>query len=133
MTRRAHLAAFIGLAAMLVGADTAKALEARPMEEVIPEFGLIGQIIAQPGRRAELAALMSRATRDMPGSFGYFVGEDAANADALWVVELWENAEAHRASLRVPAIAQVITQARPLIASFGARHEFRPVRPTASA
>lgn len=126
MDRREHLAALLALAAALLPAGQLEALEAR-MEEVVPEFGLIGQMLAQPGQRAALMAILSEGTASMPGNMGYLIGEDSANPDAIWIVELWETKEAHAASLALPAVQDAIKRGRPLIAGFGTRAEFKPV------
>ena len=64
------------------------------MDEEQPHYGLIGQMIAQPGQRAALAAILTEDTDAMPGNFAYLVGEDSANPDALWIVELWADKDA---------------------------------------
>lgn len=126
MNRREHLAAMLAVAAALLPAAKLKALEAR-MEELVPEYGLIGQMLAQPGQRDALIAILTEGTGSMPGNFAYLIGEDSANADAIWIVELWENREAHAASLQLPVVQQAIRKGRPLIAGFGTRAEFKPV------
>ena len=126
MNRREHLAGLFAMAAALFPAGKLKALEAR-MEEVIPEYGLIGQMIAQPGQRAALIAILSEGTATMPGNMGYLIGEDSANPDAIWIVEVWATKDAHAASLQRPAVQEAIRKGRPLIAGFGTRAEFKPV------
>ena len=126
MNRREHLAAMLAVAAALLPAAKLKALEAR-MEELVPEYGLIGQMLAQPGQRDALIEILTEGTGSMPGNFAYLIGEDSANADAIWIVELWENREAHAASLQLPVVQQAIRKGRPLIAGFGTRAEFKPV------
>ncbi len=126
MNRREHLAAMLAVAAALLPAAKLKALEAR-MEELVPEYGLIGQMLAQPGQRDALIEILTEGTGSMPGNFAYLIGEDSANADAIWIVELWENREAHAASLQLPVVQEAIRKGRPLIAGFGTRAEFKPV------
>ena len=126
MNRREHLAAMLAVAAALLPAAKLKALEAR-MEELVPEYGLIGQMLAQPGQRDALIEILTEGTGSMPGNFAYLIGEDSANADAIWIVELWENREAHGASLQLPVVQEAIRKGRPLIAGFGTRAEFKPV------
>ncbi|ALH82071.1 putative quinol monooxygenase [Sphingopyxis macrogoltabida] len=126
MNRREHIAALVAMATMLLPAGQLKALEAQ-MEEVVPEYGLIGQMMAQPGQRAALIAILSEGTGSMPGNMGYLIGEDSTNPDAIWIVEIWETQEAHAASLNLPAVQDAIKRGRPLIAGFGTRAEFKPV------
>ncbi len=97
------------------------------MDEEHPQYGLIGQMIAQPGQRAALAAILAEGTGTMPGNFAYIVGEDGENPDALWIVELWADKASHAASLQLPAVKAAIAKGRPLIAGFGSRAEFTPV------
>jgi quinol monooxygenase YgiN len=63
----------------------------------------------------------------MPGCLSYIVAEDVTEADAVWVTEVWESQEQHRASLSLPAVQHAITRGRPLIAGFGERFETAPV------
>ena len=127
MDRRAHLAAMLAMAAALLPAAKVRALEAK-MEEADSQYGLLGQMMAQPGKRAELAAILAEGTGAMPGNIAYLIGEDSANPDAIWIVELWDSKEAHAASLQLPEVQAAIKKGRPLIAGFGTRAEFRPVR-----
>lgn len=126
MNRRQHLIALAAAAAALLPITKLRALEAM-MEEADPQYGLIGQMIAQPGQRAALVAILSEGTGAMPGNIAYLVGEDSANPDAIWIVELWSDKDAHAASLQLPAVQAAIKKGRPLIAGFGQRIEFKPV------
>ena len=126
MDRREHLAALAVMATGLLPATGVRALEDL-MEEADPQYGLIGQMMAQSGKRAELVAVLAEGTGGMPGNIAYLIGEDSANADAIWIVELWASKEAHSASLELPAVQEAITKGRPLIAGFGTRAEFRPI------
>lgn len=126
MNRREHLAALLVMAAALLPAAKAGALE-KMMEDAEPQYGLLGQMMAQPGQRAALAAILSEGTDQMPGNIAYLIGEDSANPDALWIVELWTDKAAHEASLQLPAVQAAIKKGRPLIAGFGTRAEFKPV------
>ena len=129
LNRREYLAAMLAMAAALLPAGQLQALEAR-MEELVPEYGLIGQMMALPGKRAELVAILGEGTGAMPGNMAYLIGEDSANPDAIWIVELWETKAAHAASLGLPAVQEAIRKGRPLIAGFGTRAEFKPVANT---
>jgi quinol monooxygenase YgiN len=127
MNRREHITLLLAALGATMGATPIAAWESLDMEEVIPTFGLIGQIVATSGQRSVLGAILQEATGDMPGNMGYLIGEDAANPDALWVVELWTDEAAHAASLHLPQVQQAIARARPMIASFGQRVQFRPL------
>ncbi|MEX0705551.1 MAG: hypothetical protein WD041_02940 [Nitriliruptoraceae bacterium] len=55
------------------------------------------------------------------------MSRDPVEADAVWVVEFWGSAEAHQASLELDAVQQLISLARPIIASIGERLELDPI------
>lgn len=90
-------------------------------------YGLIGKMTATPGQRDALSAILLRGTDAMPGCLSYIVANDPAEPDALWITEVWESAEHHRASLTLPSVQAVIAKGRPLIAGFSHRTETVPV------
>ena len=51
----------------------------------------------------------------MPGCLAYEVGVNDKEPDTVFVVELWESAEAHQASLALPEVRASIAAARPLL------------------
>lgn len=105
--------------------------KANAMDELDPQaelYGMIGQIRAVPGKRAELVRYLTAGAQEMPGNLAYLVATDRADADAVWITEVWTSAEAHRASLDLPQVQEAIRQARPIIAGFGTRAEVTPVR-----
>ena len=93
-------------------------------------FGLIGQMKAQPGKRAELLRILSEGTQAMPGNLTYLISEDRADPDALWIVEVWQDEASHKASLSLPPVREAIGRGRPLIAGFGTSAQVRPVAGT---
>lgn len=90
-------------------------------------YGLIGSFSAQPGKRDDLIALMTQGFGAMPGCKSYVVAKDPDDADKIWITEVWDSADSHKASLTIPAVAEVIKQAMPLIASFGQHTVTQPV------
>lgn len=94
------------------------------MEEL---YGLIGQLKAVPGKRAELVAILLEASAAMEGNLLYLVAEDLADPDAIWITEVWRTRTDHLSSLKPAAVQAAIARARPLIAGFGMRAETRPV------
>lgn len=90
-------------------------------------YGLIGKFIAASGRRDALAAILLDSTRDMPGCLSYIVANDPSDPDALWITEVWDSAESHEASLRLPDVRAAIAKARPLIAKLGERFVTAPL------
>ena len=116
--RRDVLAGGLAVAAF---ATTATAQEKTPM------YGLIGQMLAAPGKRDELLAILGESTSGMPGCLSYVIAKDPANADALWITEVWTDKDAHAASLKLPAVQAAIAKARPIIAGFPQHFETIPV------
>lgn len=90
-------------------------------------YGLIGKMIAAPGRRDELIAILLEGVAGMPGCLSYIVAKDREDDDALWITEVWESRERHEASLELPSVREAIGKGRPLIAGFGERFETTPV------
>ena len=90
-------------------------------------FGLIGKMVATPGNREALAAAILGGTGAMPGCISYVVARDPREADALWITEVWDSAESHKASLSLPDVRAAIGKARPLIASFGDSVQTEPI------
>ncbi|BCH20529.1 putative quinol monooxygenase [Mesorhizobium sp. L-8-3] len=90
-------------------------------------FGLIGKMRARPGERDALIAILLEGTEAMPGCLSYVVAKDPADADAIWITEVWDDAASHKASLSLPAVQAAIAQARPMIAGFDSHVETEPV------
>ncbi len=90
-------------------------------------YGLIGKIKAIPGKREELASILLEGSARMPGCLSYVVAKDTAEADAIWITEVWTDQESHRNSLSLPTVQGAIARGRPLIAGFGERYETDPV------
>jgi quinol monooxygenase YgiN len=89
------------------------------------KYGLLGKMRAVPGKRAELIAILLQGTGEMPGCLAYIVAEDAKEPDAIWITEVWDRAESHKASLQLPAVQAAIAKGRPLIAGFDSQVELR--------
>lgn len=90
-------------------------------------YGVIGQMLAAPGKREELIGHLLRGTKEMPGNLAYTIFRDLGDENAIWITEVWESAEAHKASLQLPQVQAAIAAARPIIAGFGTRAEVEPV------
>lgn len=116
--RRQTLAAGLGLAVGVV---------AFPASGETAMYGLIGRMKAQPGQRDALAAILLEGTGEMPGCLSYVVARDPADAEALWITEVWDSQASHRASLQLPAVQAAIARGRPLIAGFDSQTETEPV------
>ncbi|MBM7565227.1 putative quinol monooxygenase [Paenibacillus sacheonensis] len=85
------------------------------------KFGLSGKMMAQPGKRDELATLLLEATaamKDVKDCQVYIVSVLPEEPDAIWITEVWSSAEAHQASLALDTTRAMIQRAKPLIAGF---------------
>ena len=120
VARRTVLASGVAFA-VATSAPTVHAQEEKPM------YGLIGQMKAVPGKRDNLIAILAEGTGAMPGCLNYIIAQDATDADALWITEVWTDKDHHAASLKLPSVQAAITKARPIIAGFGQRFETVPV------
>jgi quinol monooxygenase YgiN len=112
LSRRTLLRAFAAMAAV---PDPRTLAQRKP-----PMYGLIGKMIAQPGQRDVLIAVLLEGTVDMPGCLSYVVARDATDENAIWITEVWDTEASHKASLALPEVRAAIAKGRPLIASFGA-------------
>jgi quinol monooxygenase YgiN len=95
-----------------------------------PRYGICGSIVATEGEGDTLASLLLEAAAALEAAEGcrlYLVNRDPADAERVWVVEVWDSAEHHRASLELPAVQEVIGRARPVIAEMGDRLELEPI------
>ena len=86
-------------------------------------------MIAKPGQRDALLALLLEASRGapMPGCRLYVVSEIPAEPDAIAITEVWDDRAAHDASLQLESVRALIAKARPLIAGMGESLELRPI------
>jgi quinol monooxygenase YgiN len=90
-------------------------------------YGLIGKMNAQPGQRDALIAVLLEGIADMPGCRSYVVAKDPKDANAIWITEVWDSEQSHRASLSLPSVQQAIARGKPMIASFGDYTATEPV------
>ncbi len=90
-------------------------------------YGLIGKMRTQPGQRDALIAMLIAGTGSMPGCLSYVVAKDPADADGIWITEVWDSQESHKASLALPSVKEAIGKGRPLIAGFDQQIPTEPV------
>ena len=90
-------------------------------------YGLIGRMLASEGKREDLIAIMLEGNDAMPGCRSYVIARDPASEDGIWITEVWDSAEAHKASLQLPHVQATIAKARPLIAGFDQYIETEPL------
>jgi quinol monooxygenase YgiN len=81
-------------------------------------FGMSGKLVAQASKREALVEILLRAAEivgQMPACRQYMVSEDLADETGIWVVEVWDDKEAHDASLTDGRVRALIAEAMPLI------------------
>jgi len=88
-------------------------------------FANVGTLGAMPGKRDELVGHLTRRSDVLAGlgCLAYEVGVNDENPDTVYVLELWNTEESHRASLALPEVQDSIAAARPLLSGeFGGLH-----------
>ena len=100
---------------------------ASPGTQTNTMYGLIGKFTSTDGDRDRLAAILLKGLRDMPGCLSYIVASDPGDPNALWITEVWDNADSHKASLKLPSVQAAIQEGRPLIAGMQQVAETAPV------
>lgn len=95
--------------------------------EDVDLYGIIGKMRAQPGQRDQLIEILQSGLKNMPGCLSYIVAKDPADADGIWITEVWDSKESHGASLSLPSVQQAIARGKPMIAGFEERFETEPV------
>ena len=93
-------------------------------------FALSGKIVAHPGKRDELVAVLLRAAEElgsMPGCRLYIVNVVDEEPDAVWVTELWNSRDDHARSLENGNVLALIQEGRPLIADIAQQIRMTPV------
>jgi quinol monooxygenase YgiN len=80
-------------------------------------FANAGTLGVLPGRRDELVAHLTRRSDALStsGCLLYEVGVNEDEPDTVFVMELWEDAASHRASLALTEVQESIAAARPLL------------------
>jgi len=115
-------AGVLGLAFVPAGA-----LSNIPEKEYNDMYGLIGKITAKAGKRDLLIGILIEGASDMPGCLSYIISKDAENERVIWVTEVWESKESHRASLELPSVQEAMSKGRPLIENLEDQIEMEPV------
>jgi quinol monooxygenase YgiN len=93
-------------------------------------YGRYGTLTAKPGERDNLVQYMLQAAelvRPLEGCILYLINTLPDEPDAVWIIELWANKEAHAASLTLESVRALIPQVLPLLAGPPEGSEFLPV------
>jgi len=91
-------------------------------------YGMIGKLVAAPGKRDQIIQILGDATVSMPGCLSYVIAKDATDENTIWVTEVWDTQESHDASLKLPRVQKSVADARPLITAFERVAVTAPVR-----
>jgi quinol monooxygenase YgiN len=81
----------------------------------------------EAGAADAVLAILLEGIGGMPGCRAYVVARDPADANAIWVTEVWDSKDSHQASLALPSVRAAIEKARPLIAGFDSHVVTEPV------
>lgn len=82
-------------------------------------YSIFGNLIAKEGHQEELLGYLLDAAEGMKkidDCYCYIVGINPEEKNAIYVFEVWENPEAHQASLELEIFKNLINQAKPIIA-----------------
>jgi quinol monooxygenase YgiN len=92
-------------------------------------FAMCNTLVAKPGMRDQLEAMLiaGSTAEPMDGCELYVITRSEEDPDALVVLELWRDAEAHAASLELPRVRAAIGTAM----SFVSHVEGQKLRPVA--
>jgi quinol monooxygenase YgiN len=92
-------------------------------------YGYVGSMRTREGRRDEVIAILLGGADGLraAGCLLYAVCTDPADADVIWVSEIWESAEKHDASLQLPDTKAAIGQAMPMLTGEFTRQELTVV------
>lgn len=83
------------------------------------KFGMQAVITAVEGKGNELADIMlqaSHAVSTINGCLLYIVQQSLTDESKILITEVWENKEAHQASLTNEKVRELIGKAKPIIA-----------------
>jgi quinol monooxygenase YgiN len=62
------------------------------------------------GQRDALIAILLEGVADMPGCLSYVVAKAPADANAIWITEVWDSQASHKTSLSLPSVKQAIVR-----------------------
>jgi quinol monooxygenase YgiN len=92
-------------------------------------YGYIGSMRTQPGCRDGVIQILLGGADGLraAGCQVYAVGVSDTDADIIWVTEIWDSAERHEASLRLPETRAAIASAMPMLTGEFSRQELTVV------
>ncbi|WP_166805799.1 putative quinol monooxygenase [Jeotgalibacillus sp. R-1-5s-1] len=81
-------------------------------------YGGYGKIVAEKGKREELAALLTEASRNMVKNKEceiFSVSTSDEDPDAVFVYEVWASEDAHKKSLNMDVTRTLVSKTLPII------------------
>jgi quinol monooxygenase YgiN len=92
-------------------------------------YGYIGSMRAREGCRDDIITILLSGADGLraAGCQLYAVCTDPADANMIWVTEIWKSAERHDASLQLPATRAAIAKAMPMLTGEFTRQELTVV------
>jgi quinol monooxygenase YgiN len=93
-------------------------------------FAMCAKLVAKPGQRDKIVEYLLEAARllnPLETCALYVVSTMPAEADAVWVMEIWRSEADHDASLKMESVRALIAKAMPLIAAGGSSIRLTPV------
>lgn len=93
-----------------------------------PMYAMNGKLQTQPGKRTVLVDILLRAAKlvsTMRGCRSYIVLEDLKDESCVWIFEMWDDKEAHDASLCDERVRELIAEAMPILAGAPSGSELR--------
>ncbi len=93
-------------------------------------FSMCGKLVAKRGKRDALVEVLLEAANlldQAPECELYIVNVVQDEPDAIWVMELWANQEAHAKSLTNEGVKALVQRGMPLIADMPQQVRLTPV------
>jgi quinol monooxygenase YgiN len=81
---------------------------------------LHGHLVAKPNTGLQLTEILDKASELVSTAKGchlYALSSNSTNPDLIWITEIWDSKEDHDASLSLPGVRELISQAIPLLSS----------------
>lgn len=88
--------------------------------------GVVAHIVAKPGQRDALIEAL-RPLTGMKGLIDLVIAKDRENADAVWLTEVWESSELHKAASTGAVFTAAMEKIRPAMASIDQNYTTTPV------
>ncbi len=93
-------------------------------------YALLNKLTTKPDQRQNVVDILLESGKlfdDNPACHLYLVSESAADADVIWVTDLWTDQESHTEALQAPELRPFIEKSMPLLEGMPEQIEIRPV------